>query len=241
MNSVSGWLELLKSASTSPVASQISVKRKAAVIPTGKPIASAVSERRATPRRRSTTATQRPASGPNSGPTTIAPTIRIGEPSEDPDRGDQAGEDHEDEEVAAQLGALRGAGLDLLPDDGVGGRAARRALGPLRRVGDLRVDLLEGDRAVAGATPSSFRSSITTLASSRATSQRITSPAGLPGRSGEEDQVAGRGRRFEQAQRLLGAVGRDDDPQVDHARYQRIPTPRGLGPAMSRRRSLVPC
>ena len=37
----------------------------------------ALSERRAGPRRRSTIATQSPARGPNSGPTTIAPTIRI--------------------------------------------------------------------------------------------------------------------------------------------------------------------
>ena len=59
---------------------QIRVKRKAAVMPIGKPTARAASERRPTPRRRSTRATQRPASGPNSGPTTIAPTIRIGEP-----------------------------------------------------------------------------------------------------------------------------------------------------------------
>jgi len=80
MNCVSGFSVLLKSASTSPVATQIRVNRKAAVMPTGKPMASAVSERRATPCRRSTAATQRPASGPNSGPTTMAPTIRIGEP-----------------------------------------------------------------------------------------------------------------------------------------------------------------
>ena len=48
---------------------------------------------------------------------------------EDPDRGDQAGEDHEGEEVAAELGVLRGARLDLLPDDRVGGqrRAAARS------------------------------------------------------------------------------------------------------------------
>ena len=51
----------------------------AAVIPTGKPIASARNERRATSRRRWTSATQKPAIGPNSGPTIIAPTIRIGE------------------------------------------------------------------------------------------------------------------------------------------------------------------
>ena len=80
MNWVSGCWALVKSASSRPVAFEARVNSQAAVIPTGKPIASAVRERRAASRRRSTIATQRPARGPNSGPTTIAPTIRIGEP-----------------------------------------------------------------------------------------------------------------------------------------------------------------
>ena len=46
---------------------------------TGKPTASATNERQARCWRRCTSATQKPAIGPNSGPTTIAPTIRIGE------------------------------------------------------------------------------------------------------------------------------------------------------------------
>ena len=45
----------------------------------GKPTAKATSERRASESRRCTSATQSPASGPNSGPTTIAPMIRITE------------------------------------------------------------------------------------------------------------------------------------------------------------------
>ena len=53
----------------------------AAAIPSGKPIASARSERRARSRWRCTSATQSPARGPNSGPTTIAPMIRISESS----------------------------------------------------------------------------------------------------------------------------------------------------------------
>ena len=80
MNWVSGCWALVKSASRRPVALAASVNSQAAVIPTGKPTASAESERQARSSRRSTIATQRPASGPNSGPTTIAPTIRIGEP-----------------------------------------------------------------------------------------------------------------------------------------------------------------
>ena len=48
-------------------------------MPTGKPTASARIDRLAMSRRFCTIATQKPASGPNSGPTTIAPMIRIGE------------------------------------------------------------------------------------------------------------------------------------------------------------------
>ncbi len=48
-------------------------------IPSGKPTASAVSDFFARSRCLWTIATQTAASGPNSGPTTIAPTIRIGE------------------------------------------------------------------------------------------------------------------------------------------------------------------
>ena len=151
MNWVSGLSTLLKSASTRPVATQISVNRKAAVIPTGKPTARAVSERRATLAAplddRHAEAGERPELGPDDHRADDQDR-RAGE---DPDRGDQAGEDHEGEEVAAELGRLRGARLDLLPDDRVGGQPAGGALGRLRRVRDLRVDLLERDRAPRGA------------------------------------------------------------------------------------------
>ena len=42
----------------------------------------------------------RPATGPNSGPTTIAPTTRIGDVEEDPDRGDDRGQHHVEQEDA---------------------------------------------------------------------------------------------------------------------------------------------
>ena len=50
-----------------------------AAIASGKPTASASAERAASCAGAATSATQKPAIGPNSGPTTIAPTIRIGE------------------------------------------------------------------------------------------------------------------------------------------------------------------
>src|SRR4051794_29111700 len=68
-----------KSSAVRPVALKISVAAKVDAIASGKPQASAIAERRASERRRCTSATQKPAIGPNSGPTTIAPTIRIGE------------------------------------------------------------------------------------------------------------------------------------------------------------------
>ena len=51
-----------------------------AVIPVANPVSWAVSERTARLRRRSTVATQIPATGPKSGPTIIAPTIRMALP-----------------------------------------------------------------------------------------------------------------------------------------------------------------
>ena len=74
-----------------------------------------------------TTATQSPASGPNSGPDDHRADDQDRRAEQDPDRGDQAGEDHEGEEVAAQLDVLRGPRLDLLPDH----RVRRRARGGL--------------------------------------------------------------------------------------------------------------
>jgi hypothetical protein len=61
-----------------PVALNRSEVATTTAMATGKPTSSAASERTASFGRRSTTATQKPAIGPNSGPTTIAPTMRIG-------------------------------------------------------------------------------------------------------------------------------------------------------------------
>ena len=52
------------------------------------------------------------------------------------------------------------------------------------------------------------------------------------------DQVAGRGRRFEQVEDLLGEVGGHDDPQVDHRRsvsapWSRRRRPSRLGPMLT--------
>ena len=81
MNWVSGWISAEKSSGVRPTARINSAKMNAAVIPIGKPIRRALAERRNTSGRLCTAATHSPAIGPNSGPTTIAPMIRIGESS----------------------------------------------------------------------------------------------------------------------------------------------------------------
>ena len=70
-------------------------------------------------------------------------------------------------------------------------------------------------RARAGRAPSGRRGS--TLASSRATSPRITSPSGRARRAVEPDHVDDRGGAGQDLHDPLGALGRRDDPQVDHA------------------------
>ena len=80
-----------------------------------------------------TIATHRPARGPNSGPTTIAPMIRISWSVRIPTAAIIVADDHEREEAARQLDVLGGARLDLLPDHRVRRQAPRRLLGRGRR------------------------------------------------------------------------------------------------------------
>ena len=69
----------MNSAGVSSVALKTRVARKTAAMASGKPTARATPDLTARSRRRWTSATQKPAIGPNSGPTTIAPTMRISE------------------------------------------------------------------------------------------------------------------------------------------------------------------
>ena len=62
-----------------PIPSPASTPRPVTTIATGKPTSSAIAARRARYLRRRTSATANAASGPNSGPTTIAPTTVTGE------------------------------------------------------------------------------------------------------------------------------------------------------------------
>ena len=144
-----------------------------------------------------TSATHRPATGPNPGPTTIAPTTRIGAVEGDPDRGDgwtrapcRAG-------IPRTLDALARPPVQLLPDDRVGGRARARAP---RRPRNRRWC----PSALRAIKPSLVDAQVTqlamtTLASSRATSHMIRSPAG-PWQRRHTDHVD-RGRRTRTAAR----------------------------------------
>ncbi len=181
----------------------------------GKPTASAVNERIASAPRRCTSATQKPASGPNSGPTTIAPTIRIGRVLVDADRREQAGEHHEGEEHAGELDVLARARLDLLPDDRVGGRAGRVLDRPLGVLGDLRVDRLDRDRAlVVDAEVLEVGDDHARVLARDVGEDHVALRA--PGGAREVDDVADRVRALEQLERPLGLVRLDDDPEVDH-------------------------
>ena len=153
-------------------------------------------------------ATQSPAIGPNSGPTIIAPTIRIGESRKIPTEAIRQASAMKSEEVRGQLGVLGGPRLDLLPDDGVARAARRRPLGGRRRRSEIAESMCSIAIEPSVSTSSSRRSETITLASSRATSQRITSPSGLRGGALEEDQVADRGR----AARADRARARSDRP-----------------------------
>ncbi len=134
---------------------------------------------------------------------------------EDPGRRDQDREHHERDEVARQLDVLGGARLDLLPDrrhpTAFRARTAPRAQQLPRCWVSTYSSEIEPTRGI----PSSRRSPRITLASSRATSHRITSPSGRRAAL-QEDHVRDRTVGAEQLERLLRLVTRRDDPQVDH-------------------------
>src|SRR5882757_4022195 len=131
---------------SSPVRWNTSQKSAVITIATGKPISSALLPRRIRSRRRSTTPTASAASGPNSGPSTIAPTTVTGE-LDRADRGEQAGDAEEGQEADGQPGVLPGPRDQLVPDHRVGRVAGHRRLRRVRRVGQHGVDGFQGDAA----------------------------------------------------------------------------------------------
>ena len=113
---------------------KISEARNPAAMPTGKPTGSATNERSADSARRSTTATQKPPADRTPGPSTIAPTSRIGVSRRIATVAMSVASDHEHHEAPVSVGLLRGQLLDLLPYDRVAGSpgAARSAASAAR-------------------------------------------------------------------------------------------------------------
>ena len=120
-------------------------------MPSGKPASSATRERRASRARPCTTATQKLASGPNSGPEHHRSDDQDRRVEEDPDRRDQRRQRHEHEEARRQLGGLGGELLHLFPHDRVRGIARGRALGAFGGAREIdRRRPLDRDRPVLG-------------------------------------------------------------------------------------------
>ena len=178
MNPVSSWSLGTKSSGLAPMASNARVARHASTMPVGNPTPSAASDRRARSDLRWTSATDRPASGPNSGPTTIAPTIRIGWSSRMPTAPIC---------IASTMNATKliessvfslvlcSTSSQTTASDGRPGAAFSAAAAASESELSMCSTAIEPTRGIS----SSLRSPMITLASSRATSQRIRSPSGF--------------------------------------------------------------
>ena len=173
------WSSTRNSSGVRPVAWNASENSVTAQIASGKPTASAAKDRSASDRGGLTSATHRPASGPNSGPTTIPPTSRIVESRKRPTEAMSAARTMNARNENDRLARSDVCVSHLFP-------ARSRPRGrpappppparPFRRAG-CRSSSSEIEPSTS--IPRSRRSPTTTLASSRATSQRTRSPGGL--------------------------------------------------------------
>ena len=144
----------------------------------GKPIPRAMSERRAKSGRRSTSATDRPASGPNSGPTTMAPTIRIGWSSRIPTAPICiASTMKSTKPIDSSVFSLVRCSTSSQTTASEGSPGA--AFSAASALSEIDVSMCSTAIDPTRGMSSSLRSPRITLASSRATSQRITSPSGF--------------------------------------------------------------
>ena len=134
---------------------------------------------------------------------------------QDADGRDEPGEDHERGERPVQLGGLRRPRRHLLPHDGVGRRALRLADRPLHPVGDVEVDLQDGDRAVAlHAEVAQVAQDDGRLLAREVDEDEIAlRPAGG---ARQMDEVARGGLVVEQLEDIVGQRARHDDAQVVH-------------------------
>jgi hypothetical protein len=135
----------------------------------------------------------------------------------DADGRDQGRQHHEDEEDAGELDALVRAVLDLLPYDGVSGGAGRVLLGLLGVPGERRVHELEGDRSVLVDLQALEVLQDHARVLARDVAQDHVAVR-APRRVAHHDHVDHRRRAVEHLQDGFRAVGRRDDPQMDHGR-----------------------
>ena len=98
--------------------------------------------------------------------------------------------------------------------DGSPGAAFSAASAASERAMSMFSTAIEPTRGIS----SSLRSPMITLASSRATSQRITSPSGFVAAPCRWTMLRTAGDALEDLERLVRHVLRRDDPQVDHSR-----------------------
>ena len=155
-----------------------------------------------------------PASGPNSGPTTIAPTMRIGWSSRIPTAAISIASTMKATKLNYSSVLLGPALSTSSQTTASAGKAGRGLLGLATRRPRARCRRCSTAIEPVTGISSSFRSLMITLASSRATSQRITSPVGL--RAAPRGGPRSHRRRGAQEPERVLASRRGDDPQVDH-------------------------
>ena len=195
---------------------KISDARYAAPIATGKPTTSATNERRASCGRRSTTATQKLASGPNSGPRTIAPMIRIGVSRKIPTAAISVDRTMKIMKLAVRVVDSEASSSTCSQTTAFAGSpgAARSAASAARE--STHVELLDRDRSALGDAEllkigeHDAGRLAGHVAEEHVALRRTAAPRST-------DDVACARRLLEHTQHPLGQVGRDDDPQVDHA------------------------
>ena len=188
------------------------------MIPSGKPIASAVSERRATSRRRSTSRHAEAGERAELGPDDHRADDQDRRAEEDPDRGDQAGEHHEGEEVAAESSML--SEVRASTSSQTTASAGEPAGGPLGAVAP-RSEICE----------SICSSEIEPLAGDPELLQVVDDHAGFLAGDVAEDHVAGR---------LARRAREDDRLQVEPRRLEQVEDPARSAPP-GRRSAGGPC
>ena len=183
----------------------------------GKPTTRATSDGGTTSRRCSTAATHSAAIGPNSGPTTIAPTMRIGLSSSTPTAARQHATREVDDVGRRQRDLLAGARLDRLPHDGVGLRARAR---PPRRGEHRRRARASGSSATIAPSRSRPRSRSDSITEARRLARDVALDdvaERLAARARVHVQVGDGLVAGEQADDVARAVLRDGQAQVQHA------------------------